>query len=297
MGGGYFTAGLRADGDVVLRGMGATPQHVRVFKGPWLDLAAGSYQLFLLNVAGQLFVLRDVREPETGLSAVSVPFSRVHKSMFASGHDFTVVLDASSSAMYRVESDVLLKAPANVHSVCSGGSYAMALTEDGQLWGHGSNVFGQLAQGNHVRHISDWVQIPPLGNSSVKQVACGGDHVLALTQNGELYSWGWFEHGQLGIGRLEGGPNVRYSPNRILLQNVTAIAAGGYATSMAIMDDGSLMHWGWDEVNGDVYTPTKVEGIHHPVIGCASGSFKHTSCLDETGQVIAFGNNFYTQVK
>ena len=32
------------------------------------------------------------------------------------------------------------------------------------------------------------------------QLASGGWHNLALTESGDVYSWGWNESGQLGLG-------------------------------------------------------------------------------------------------
>ena len=37
----------------------------------------------------------------------------------------------------------------------------------------------------------------------VRAVACGGEHSLAATEAGELYTWGWGRYGNLGLGRAE----------------------------------------------------------------------------------------------
>jgi len=34
----------------------------------------------------------------------------------------------------------------------------------------------------------------------VQFVACGGEHIFAITRNNEIYSWGRNENGQLGLG-------------------------------------------------------------------------------------------------
>lgn len=38
------------------------------------------------------------------------------------------------------------------------------------------------------------------------QVACGSEHSMALTTDGELYSWGLNFKGQLGVGDFENRP-------------------------------------------------------------------------------------------
>lgn len=42
--------------------------------------------------------------------------------------------------------------------------------------------------------------VKTLGTSVVVQIACGMKHSLALTNNGQLYSWGLNSDGQLGLG-------------------------------------------------------------------------------------------------
>ena len=37
----------------------------------------------------------------------------------------------------------------------------------------------------------------------VRAVACGGEHSLAASEAGELYTWGWGRYGNLGLGRAE----------------------------------------------------------------------------------------------
>ncbi len=50
------------------------------------------------------------------------------------------------------------------------------------------------------KHIS----LITIGGIDVKKrvqfVACGGEHIFAITRNNEIYSWGRNENGQLGLG-------------------------------------------------------------------------------------------------
>ncbi len=254
VGAGYSTFALSSRGVVHLQGMGGP---TRTFDGgPWVDLAAGTYQLFLLNEQGLLFTWPDVREPELPLQRVALPFaSAVQKDMFASGHGFTVVVDVQTSQMHILENNETVALPvagADVASVCAGGSYAMLLSRNGTLYGHGSNAFGQLAQGNHVRRVDGWHAIESL--PALQSVACGGDHVLALARDGRVFSWGWAEKGQLGIGNLSGDVRQVSAPSWInSLPPIAAIGAGGYAHSAAVDREGKLFVWGWNELDGDVW--------------------------------------------
>jgi len=40
----------------------------------------------------------------------------------------------------------------------------------------------------------------PKLTSKIKITACGSSHILALTENGDLYSWGSGSYGALGFG-------------------------------------------------------------------------------------------------
>jgi alpha-tubulin suppressor-like RCC1 family protein len=48
--------------------------------------------------------------------------------------------------------------------------------------------------------ISVPVTLAELGGKNVVDIACGAKHTLALTGNGDIYSWGWNYMGQLGHG-------------------------------------------------------------------------------------------------
>jgi alpha-tubulin suppressor-like RCC1 family protein len=42
----------------------------------------------------------------------------------------------------------------------------------------------------------------------VKGIACGANHTAAFTEQGELYTWGWNEHGRLGLDHEVGAKPV-----------------------------------------------------------------------------------------
>eukprot|EP00959_Pyramimonas_sp_CCMP1952_P095660 1999592-Pyramimonas_sp.AAC.1 len=63
------------------------------------------------------------------------------------------------------------------------------------MWGTGD--MGQLGMGDE---ISERARATPLslGNLSVRKLACGGMHTLAVTSDGALWSWGVNDEGALG---------------------------------------------------------------------------------------------------
>jgi hypothetical protein len=62
-------------------------------------------------------------------------------------------------------------------------------------WGKGSH--GQLALGaTDSRHHPCAIDFP---GGVVRQIACGSEHVLVATNDGEVFTCGWGEHGNLGM--------------------------------------------------------------------------------------------------
>lgn len=81
--------------------------------------------------------------------------------------------------------------------------------------------------------------VKTLGTSIVIQIACGMKHALALTNNGELYSWGSNSEGQLGLGvdnKYEIKPKLISS---LIGIPISFIACGGYH-SIAVSKSGTV---------------------------------------------------------
>ena len=92
---------------------------------------------------------------------------------------------------------------------------------------------------------------PFLHQAHVAQVSCGDDFTLAITQEGQVYSWGFDERGQLGHGRED---EPQCTPRRIeALQHiieqygrVTQVACGA-AHVLALTESSAVVAWGESE--------------------------------------------------
>jgi len=73
----------------------------------------------------------------------------------------------------------------------------VSISEELQVWGWGANNYGQLGLGD----ISGDYHIPveTLMKDSIL-VSAGGDHSLALRNDGTVWGWGLNSYGQLGDG-------------------------------------------------------------------------------------------------
>lgn len=87
----------------------------------------------------------------------------------------------------------------------------------------------------------------------INKIATGKNHVLALTENGRLYSWGKNDKGQLGIGNTES----QERPQLVKFEDDTTVLDifAGDARSVAVVSSGKdkrqavklIYVWGWNK--------------------------------------------------
>jgi len=94
-----------------------------------------------------------------------------------------------------------------------------------ELWAWGSNKCGQLGIGDDKTARSLPTEITAVHNKQTKQVACGANHSMVLLTNGELWTMGSNNDGQLG---LDGWQN-RTTPEPVVSlagKSVVSVACG-----------------------------------------------------------------------
>eukprot|EP01083_Nonionella_stella_P177704 625406_1 len=89
-----------------------------------------------------------------------------------------------------------------VMDAAGGWDHALCCCSDGAIysWGNGyEGARGVLGHGDKQMRCKP-TQIEALKAEHVIHVCCGYDHALCCTDNGDVYSWGWGQYGQLGCG-------------------------------------------------------------------------------------------------
>jgi alpha-tubulin suppressor-like RCC1 family protein len=146
-------------------------------------------------------------------------------------------------------------------SVSVGSKHTLILTVDGEVLSCGVGEYGRLGTGTND---DAWTPQPleTLVDDDIIQIAAGGNHSLALTAEGKIYSWGRNDTGALGHGdsyidiySMEDYPRAVECEDVYKKGKVVQIAAGK-GRSAALTSDGRLFLWG----RNLGHVPTIVEG-------------------------------------
>ncbi|KAI8605511.1 regulator of chromosome condensation 1/beta-lactamase-inhibitor protein II [Dissophora ornata] len=118
-----------------------------------------------------------------------------------------------------------------------GEHHTIALTKDGRLYGFGRSDSHQLGLGyveapgseesaSHKKAIRTPTEI--LGLPTIKAISVGGNHTLALSEEGDVYAWGFGEMLACGNGEEEDVETpLKLTGQQIANHRVLKVAAGG----------------------------------------------------------------------
>ena len=177
--------------------------------------------------------------------------------------------------------------------VIAANDYSFLWMEDGTLWGVGNNSYLPLtvSEGTYATHVR--VKLP----EAPVALAPGFGHVLALTENGEVYAWGRNSQGQVGCGNTK----KIMIPVKLGLKNIVQIVAGG-KFSLALDGEGQLWGWGDNEFHtispGNekyILTPQRIDtgSIDIALIEACGAS---VVLLDTEGTLWTWGHNDMQQL-
>eukprot|EP00960_Hanusia_phi_P026708 746404-Hanusia_phi.AAC.2 len=113
----------------------------------------------------------------------------------------------------------------NVCQVAAGDMHSMALSIFGEVWSWGGSPFGQLGHGNIIDTNLPTPLLPQRHNipPNILQICAGYTYSMALTDTGDVFSWGQGESGELG----HASKILMYAPSEIQdLKRVRLMAAG-----------------------------------------------------------------------
>ncbi|KAG8576379.1 hypothetical protein GDO81_009838 [Engystomops pustulosus] len=171
--------------------------------------------------------------------------------------------------------------------------HTLAFTSEGEVFSWGDGDYGKLGHGNSSTQKYPKLIQGTLQGKVVVCVSAGYRHSAAVTEDGELYTWGEGDFGRLG----HGDSNSRNIPTLVKdISNVGEVSCGSSHT-IALSKDGRTV---WSFGGGDngklghgdtnrVYKPKVVEALQGMFTRKVCAGSQSSLALTSTGQVYAWG--------
>ncbi|KAF2905521.1 hypothetical protein ILUMI_00654 [Ignelater luminosus] len=176
----------------------------------------------------------------------------------------------------------------------AGDGFSVFLNKSGLIYTCGDGRQGCLGHGNWNSILRPTI-IDSLITTNIVHISCGSKHVLALTADGKVYSWGSSSNGQLGLGHEKFCcmPTLIKLPNEYLITNIFA-----ENNSSALLDDsGKILVCGDNTHNKlGVRNETKLLNfqilriLKDKIINVSMG-LNHTILVTQNGKTIGMGKN------
>lgn len=239
-----------------------------------INISGGSKSLFIVSEDGKVYACGEGTNGRLGL-----------------GHNYNV----STPRKVPVISQYVVKKVA-VHS---GGKHAIALTVDGRVFSWGEGDDGKLGHGNTTT-LDRPKLIETLRTKRIRDIACGSSHSAAISNSGELYTWGLGEYGRLGH-----GDNMTQLKPKLVQSlcghRVVQVACGSRdAQTLALTEDGLVFSWG----DGDFgklgrggsegcFTPHQIERLNDMNVVQIECGAQFSLALTKCGEVWTWGKGDY----
>jgi alpha-tubulin suppressor-like RCC1 family protein len=139
-----------------------------------------------------------------------------------------------------------------------------------------------------------------LSDLNITVIKCGAYHTMALTQSGEVYTWGSNYLGQIGFG--DNKMNLIPTKVKGLDENEIKMISCGFNHSMALTESGSVYSWGYNRFGQLGFgnkkysnTPKQIE-MKDIIIDKITCGAIHSLFLTNNGVIYAFGDNSLGQI-
>ena len=190
-----------------------------------------------------------------------------------------------------------------VTAVACGAEHTLLLTEGSLVYSMGCSADGRLGLGDiGTKTVRVPTLIKDLSQLQVCSVACGGAHSVAVTSEGQAYSWGRGDCGALGRGTTDTERSPQPVKLPVHLRIRQASCGARHTALLAITSDskGTLLTCGSGD-SGQLGTGVRSALIPLPVntdgeVKQVSCGVVHTVLTTYTGKVFAMGGNALGQL-
>ncbi|OXB73372.1 UNVERIFIED_CONTAM: hypothetical protein H355_017026 [Colinus virginianus] len=201
-----------------------------------------------------------------------------------------------------------------IKHVSCGDLFTACLTDRGIIMTFGSGSNGCLGHGNFT-DVSQPKIVEALLGYEMVQVACGASHVLAVSNEREVFAWGRGDNGRLGLGTLEchNCPQQVAVPPEHEAQRVIC----GIDSSMVLTVKNQILACGSNRCNklgldrissaeepspedqveeATVFTCAQSAPLNQEPVVCADIGTAHSAAVTASGQCYTFGSNQHGQL-
>lgn len=271
------------------------PEKVRGFEGVAVRQAAcgGGHTAVVLE-DDRLFAFGYSQYGQLGLGDRTDMCDPTQVYLIPPSIDAVPVGNSSIVAVSEAAAAVVSGDPLPVAEVCCGRYHTIARTRSGLVftWGGGKN--GRLGHGDEKIRAQPACVEALLRHKAVS-VTAGYHNNLVLTENDEVWSWGWGAHGQLGLGDTLDRDLPTVIP-QLSAQGVVSLSCGD-RHSFAVTRDGRVFGWGSNEFGqlgcgrkGDtLLSPRLIAGLDGLVVTVISSGDRHSAAVTNTGSVYTWG--------
>jgi alpha-tubulin suppressor-like RCC1 family protein len=203
----------------------------------------------------------------------------------------SLLVGSPASAVTLVERDIFVEVDATEH-------FSLGLTDDGRVFAWGDNGYGQLGDRTRIGRSSPVAVTGLPLDQEIIAISAGYLTSYALSEAGQVYSWGYGGNGQLGDGMQTTDydrPHHRVTAYAVSIPRpVVQIDANGHAIARTV--DGEVYVWGsngyWQlglGTSGTTTRPVKNLSVSGAIDVAAGGS--HSVVLTTSGALYAMGDN------
>jgi alpha-tubulin suppressor-like RCC1 family protein len=289
------------------------------------QIVCGSYQTFILKNDGTVWAcgqntsyqlgLNDTAAKRNTFVQVATNADNVRRIVVARNWTFIIKNDNSLWGCgsngwgqlglgYNSNTEVptFTKIMDDVADAVCGEQFSYFLKTDGTLWSCGYNYYGQLGVNSTATGINELQQVTFFNPGEIAQIACGSKHSLVLKTDGTLWSCGYNNAGQLGLGTTDTNAHITFTQITTNTDNIKKIICG-YDSNFIIKNDGSLWScgnngYGQLGLGTTTNTPsfTKVTtNVNNDVKDIAADS-SNLFVIKNDGSLWACGYNYYGEL-
>lgn len=186
-----------------------------------------------------------------------------------------------------------------IRQIAVGSHHLLALTYEGTLYSRGTAVYGSTGHGGS-RDVPEFAPLPALQGKKVKFVAAGPNYSIAITAEGDVYSWGRAFTCETGLfSQVEAVP--RFAPQVTPFRVIEVSCGHGHVLARTELQQ--CISWGENtcgqlgigQKSKPTYKPQLLDDIPSQVVSVSAG-WAHSVVVGADGRAYSWGLNSHGQL-